>query len=275
MTKAKPAEVAVVSQMPAAQSAEILIAQAIEKGASVDTMERLLAMRTQLKGEFAKEAFIKAMSNFQAQCPIIVKDKIVYDKQGKERYRFAPLENIVTQVRKPLTENGFSYTVDVINDTTYLTAICKVTHILGHSETSSFQVPIDKDGYMSAPQKYAAASTFAKRYAFVNATGILTGDEDSDATPETVHEEKVNYQVERVIQMADDEPGTRQVIDKMTPKEQKADIFSLLKALKHEPKDKKGAEKIVAELTSVELIEENYPIILERLRFLWDEANEK
>ncbi len=60
-------------------------------------------------------------------------------------------------------------------------ATCKITHILGHSETSTFEAPIDKDSYMSAPQQYAAASTFAKRYAFCNALGILTGDEDNDA----------------------------------------------------------------------------------------------
>ena len=34
---------------------------------------------------------------------------------------------------------------------------------------------------MSAQQQYGAASTFAKRYAFLNAFGISTGDEDNDA----------------------------------------------------------------------------------------------
>ena len=34
---------------------------------------------------------------------------------------------------------------------------------------------------MSAQQKVGAALTFAKRYAFCNAFGIMTGDEDNDA----------------------------------------------------------------------------------------------
>ena len=46
---------------------------------------------------------------------------------------------------------------------------------------STFKVPIDKEGYMNAPQKFASALTFAKRYAFCNAFGILTGDEDDDS----------------------------------------------------------------------------------------------
>ena len=38
---------------------------------------------------------------------------------------------------------------------------------------------------MSQTQVEAAALTFAKRYAFCNAFGILTGDEDTDAKPAT------------------------------------------------------------------------------------------
>ena len=53
------------------QSPEYLISQAIEKGASVETMEKLLAMRTQLKQEWAKEQYYIAMAKLQAEMPII------------------------------------------------------------------------------------------------------------------------------------------------------------------------------------------------------------
>ena len=43
----------------------------------------------------------------------------------------------------------------------------------------------NKTRIMSQTQVEAAALTFAKRYAFCNAFGILTGDEDTDASPET------------------------------------------------------------------------------------------
>jgi len=70
----------------------------------------------------------------------------------------------------------------VVNEPGFITAVCKITHNLGHSEESAFRIPIDTEGYMSAPQKYASALTFAKRYAFCNALGILTGEDDFDAT---------------------------------------------------------------------------------------------
>lgn len=177
----KPKVIVPKEVVPVDNTAENLISQAIQKGVDVGTMERLLAMRATIKAEQALEAFNRAMAAFQGNQPAIVKDKIIKDKYGKERYRYAPMDVIVRQVKDGLQENGLSYTTDAIVEEGWVTAVCKVTHTLGHSETSQFKVPIDKDGYMSAPQKFAAALTFAKRYAFCNAFGILTGDEDTDA----------------------------------------------------------------------------------------------
>jgi hypothetical protein len=65
---------------------------------------------------------------------------------------------------------------------------CRVVHKLGHEEVSEMEVPLGaKTAIMSQSQQVAAASTFAKRYAFLNAFGIMTGDEDNDAT--TDHKE--------------------------------------------------------------------------------------
>lgn len=159
-------------------SPEDLIAKAIEKGLPVDTMEKLLAMRKELKAEFAKEAFDAAMSKFQAECPVIEKNK----SGPNNAYRYAPIEEIVRQVKKQLEENGFSYSIQtqMTNDKVKVTCIAK--HKLGHSESSDVELPLaTRTGLMNAPQQTAATMTYAKRYAFCNAFGIMTGDEDTDA----------------------------------------------------------------------------------------------
>lgn len=168
---------------PSAASATQLLSLALEKGASVDVMERLLAMKEKIDAKIAKELFDSAMSNFQAACPTIHKDKKVLNKDGRSvRYRYAPLDSIIAQVKTPLRDHGFSYSVTAeITPENWVLATCKATHSAGHSETSSFKVPIDKDAYMNEQQKVAAALTYAKRYAFCNCFGILTGDEDDDA----------------------------------------------------------------------------------------------
>lgn len=161
---------------------EALISEAIKQRTPVDTMERILAMRRELKAEFAKEEFDRAMAKFQSECPVIQKTKDVKTDSGKVAYRYAPIESIVEQVKAPLQANGFSYSTNMELLESGVKVSVKVTHAAGHSEHTQMSVPLGtKTNIMSASQVVAAAQTFAKRYAFCNAFGILTGDEDNDA----------------------------------------------------------------------------------------------
>ena len=177
------------SPLSSAVSAESLIQQGISSGMSVDTLERLLAMRRELRAEAAKEAFDAAMADLQDEMPIINKTSKVFEKGSttKVRYQFAPIDSIVQQTKEYIAKHGFSYKTDTDTSVSKeMTVTVTVKHRAGHTEKSSMTVPIDSEGYMSAPQKVAAATTFAKRYAFCNAFGIITGDADTDASPDTV-----------------------------------------------------------------------------------------
>jgi hypothetical protein len=170
-------------------SAEALIAQAIEKNLPVETMERLLAMRRELKQEWAKEQYDKAMAAFQAECPTIQKTKEVKTKSGIVAYRYAPIETIVSQVKEVLKKHGFSYSIQTVTGENRVKSICIVKHKDSHSENYEMEVPLgNKTDIMSASQVVAAASTFSKRYAFCNAFGILTGDEDNDGNTDALVE---------------------------------------------------------------------------------------
>lgn len=172
------------TSLPSTQ-VDSLISQAIDKNVSVETMERLLAMRRELKAEYAREQFNLAMSQFQTNCPVIKKTKAITTKTGAIAYRYAPIESIVSQVKHLLLEYGLSYAIDTKTEGENVTAICTAKHSLGHTESSSITVPLGrKTEVMSDTQVVAAALTFAKRYAFCNAFGILTGDQDTDATPQ-------------------------------------------------------------------------------------------
>lgn len=159
---------------------QALISQAIQNNTPIETMERLLLMRKELKAEKARDEFFKDLSRFQSECPVIEKRNPVYDKNGKLRYKFAPLDDIVSQVKPLLLKYGFAYIIETIQDKDSVGAICKVFHQLGHSEKSEFRVPIDMSAYMNIAQKVASALTFAKRYAFCDALGIMTGIGDDD-----------------------------------------------------------------------------------------------
>lgn len=170
-----------VQERPVAISSGMDIIQfALEKGAGVEVMERMLAMRQQLKAEAAKESFDSAMEQFQAVCPVVAKKR----NGAKNAYKYAALEDIVEQTKDARKEHGFSHkwTQGVASQAGWVKAVVLIKHAHGHSEFSEFEVPIDdKNPMMTAPQRHAGAMMFAKRQAFCNGFGIVPVDEDNDA----------------------------------------------------------------------------------------------
>lgn len=183
IVKAEAQEETALTQQGSEPSPAMILQRAVDSGASPEAVEKLVELYERLEARQAKKAFNEAMSAFQEECPVIEKQKDVRNskkKGGGLRYKYAPLDDIVKQVREPLRKCGLSYTIDTVVEEGWVTSKCKVTHVLGHSETTEFKVPIDWDAYMNDQQKYASAQTFSKRYAFCNSLGILTGDEDDD-----------------------------------------------------------------------------------------------
>lgn len=166
-----------------AQDPEGLLRYAIERGANVETIERLMNVRRELKAEQAKAEFDSSMAKFQAESPIILKNKNVTSMSGDKLYSYAPLEQIIAQVKSLLQKHGFSYTLDtdVESKDGWVIAKCRVVHSAGHSETSIAKFPLGAGTKaMSTTQIYAAALTFASRRVFCNAFGLVPAGEDID-----------------------------------------------------------------------------------------------
>jgi len=167
-------------------SIEAIIMRAVDQNASVDVLERLLAMRKELRTEQAREMFAEAMADFQALRPPIPKKYKVLNKDNSVRYRYAKLDDIVELIQEPLSKCGLSYKWEMAFETEpktgqhFETARCIISHVAGHKEESVFRVPVDLQGAMSVIQCFGSASTYAKRYSLCNALG-LSPDEDDDA----------------------------------------------------------------------------------------------
>ena len=177
------------------QSIETMITTAIKQKVDPATMKEFLAMRKELKAEYAKEQFVLAMANFQSELSEIKKTKEVRNDAGKLLYKYAPLDAIVSQAKEPLAKNGLSYSVKTEVSADKVKSIVTIRHIAGHSEDSEMETPLaTKTGIMSQPQQIAATATFSKRYAFMNALGIMTGDEDNEKalTEEPATEDQIN-----------------------------------------------------------------------------------
>lgn len=161
-----------------------LLAMATKMGADVDKMSKLLDLQERWEANQAKKAFNEAMAGFQGECPVIKKNTAGGStKSGKLAYKYATLGAIVDQTRHLLEKHGLSYSIKTEFPEGQVKAICIVKHSAGHTEQSEVVMPLaTRTDIMSAPQQVAATITFAKRYAFVNAFGIMTDADDTDAS---------------------------------------------------------------------------------------------
>ena len=162
---------------------EALLNKAIDAKSAVEVMQALQTMRREIRAEEAEAAFDAALSSFQAEVPIIVKDRDVKDNSGTKAYSYTPLESVIQQVKPLLQKHGFNFTLDtdVESKDGWVIAKCTVTHNMGAKRTSTAKFPLGSGTrMMSTTQIYAAALTFASRRVFCNAFGIVTGGEDND-----------------------------------------------------------------------------------------------
>lgn len=164
-------------------SAETLISKAIEHQVPIETMERLLVMRRELRAEQAREVFYRALSAFQAAIPGIPKTQTatVRSDRGSYTYQYANIADIQRAIAPAMQAHGLSVTFDTRHQDNGYLVRCTVHHESGHSETTGFLVPIDQRARMNDAQKAGSALTYGRRYALCAALGIVTAEDDDDA----------------------------------------------------------------------------------------------
>jgi hypothetical protein len=173
-----------------------LIAQAIEKGATIETLEKLMALQERFEASENRKRFFNALSSFQSNCPVLKKTKLVSFKDVK--YKYAPLSEIVKQIKDLLGKNGLTYRWEIKDDGKSLNVNCIVTHTSGHSEQTSMSASADTSGSKNEIQARGSSITYLQRYTLLGALGISSADTDNDgAKPEKsideMHAEYMKY----------------------------------------------------------------------------------
>lgn len=160
-------------------SAQGLIEMAITQGADIDKLERLMQLQERYDAKNAKSAFLAALSMFQANCPVIVA------KKSGHNYKYAPLGDIVAQIKEILFTCGLSYRFEQSQEGDLITVNCITSHIDGHSEALAMTGKADTQGSKSSIQAIGSTVTYLRRYSLLGALGIVTADEDSDGRVES------------------------------------------------------------------------------------------
>lgn len=161
-----------------------LLQLAIEKGAGVEALEKLVGLHERVTAREAALEFARQLADFQANCPAIGKNKtaeIATKGGGRYSYQYAPLEEIVRIVKPLLVARGFSYGWDSDVTGGQLRCTCTLRHVNGHSTAGSFTLPVENPSAMSPQQKVGAALTFAQRKTLESVLGLNTTEDDTDA----------------------------------------------------------------------------------------------
>jgi hypothetical protein len=183
------------SYAPAGASPPVfaLFQQALAKGAEgAGAMETLYKLYSAEREHSARLGFARAMSEFQRTCPPVQRTsaaKIVTKGGAEFGYKYADFEQIAETIGPHLRDNGLSYAFDSDAAGDKLKVMVRLSHVDGHTETSSFTLPTATASAMSAQQAVGAALTFAKRQCLVSVLGLALSDPDpegqADRTPIT------------------------------------------------------------------------------------------
>ncbi|MDW7973455.1 MAG: ERF family protein [Thermodesulfovibrio sp.] len=238
-----------------------LFAKAVETG-NIEVVERLMAVRRELRSERARQEFMEAVKGFQAEVKPITMDCVVKNKDGTVRYKYASLKQILKEIQPLLDKWGLSISFDTIpGDKNTLTIKCILSHISGHSEVREFTIPVDTSQHMSDIQRWGSTLTYAKRYALVSTLNLIA-EEDIDGLNGTKENGADEVKVKRIAILDD---GTiveqKQEVKQETEKTQvKQEGQQVEKKIKKKESDAVDIDELKKEL--LDEIRKYYKILL-------------
>lgn len=161
---------------------------AIEKGAGIDQLERLMAMQERWEANEAKKAFNVAMAKFKENPPKITKDKHVrfQTQKGVTEYDHSTLGHVCDQITAGLSAVGITHKWVPKQAGGKISVTCVLTHALGYSdpEPPTLEASADESGSKNAIQAIGSTVTYLQRYTLLSAVGMASGLDVDGATPE-------------------------------------------------------------------------------------------
>jgi len=156
------------------------IEMALTNGLSIEHLEKLMNLQERWEAKQATKSFFEALTKFQYLCPVIEKKKLV--SFGTTSYKHAELSEIDAAIKEAMQEVGLSKRWEIEDSPSELKVTAIITHLSGHSESSTMSAGKDQSGGKNDIQARASSITYLQRYTLVAALGITTASEDVDAT---------------------------------------------------------------------------------------------
>ena len=155
------------------QSPYLAMMQSCVEHGHIENLEKLMNLQDRWDAKQSKSEYIKSMSKFQSECPEVPKTKQAFN------YKYAPLEDIIDFIKKPLSDAGLSYSWETSQSDKGVTVTCSIHHIGGHTQNNSLTAPPDPN-QKNAVMANGSTVSYLRRYTLIGALGIATADEDRE-----------------------------------------------------------------------------------------------
>ncbi|RLA39795.1 MAG: single-stranded DNA-binding protein [Gammaproteobacteria bacterium] len=152
-----------------------LLAIAVDQGADLDRLEKLMELQQRWEETEARKAFIIAMTAFRSSVGNITKDKTAHNS------KYASLAHTLNSIKDQLSENGLSHSWKTEQgENQLITVICCVTHQMGHQECTSMSANPDTSGSKNSIQAIGSTVTYLQRYTLYAILGLASTEDDND-----------------------------------------------------------------------------------------------
>lgn len=148
---------------------------AMDPAASIEKLERMMDMRDRLQAEAAKMAFAGAFAAASAEFP-----SIPLNGKGDKNKAYALLKDIINYTRPILSAHGLALSFGVESHPDRVIVTAELMHVLGHSKTTSMELPKDQSGSKNAVQAVGSSQTYGQRYTAQAILGLSLGDDTDD-----------------------------------------------------------------------------------------------
>lgn len=193
---------------PAAVTPMEMLDRAIQSGAGIEVLEKLMSLQERWEANQGRKAFDAAMSEAKAEIGPIIKNREVdfTSNRGRTNYRFEDLAQIANQINPILAKHGLSYRYNTEQRDGNISVTCIVSHRDGYSERNTLTAPADNSGNKNGIQAIGSTTTFLQRYTLKAALGLsVAHDDDGNQArpePQAINEQQL-ADLRKLIEQAD------------------------------------------------------------------------
>jgi hypothetical protein len=188
--------VPMVEAMPATTPMTML-EKAVSSGASLEMVEKLMALQERWEANQARKAFDEAIAAAKAEIKPVVRNAT-----GHNAKRYADFAAIANAIDPVISKHGLSYRFRT-NQTDKIAVTCILSHKAGHYEETTLCGPADSSGNKNPIQSIGSTLTYLQRYSLVQALGLAASNDD-DGKAGGLGENITLEQVEQLVELADE-----------------------------------------------------------------------